>query len=72
MKKVFLFLTMLLFAFVGTMRADELTVCDGTTTNNYIPVYGMYVDTNGCQSEFVIPADDLTAMAGNEIGRAHV
>ena len=67
MKKVFLFLTMLLFAFVGTMRAESLTVCDGTATNAYIPVYGYNGDTNGNQSEFVIPADQLTAMAGCEI-----
>ena len=67
MKKVFLFLTMLLFAFVGTMRADVLTVGDGTVTNDRVPVYGYNGDTKGNQSEFVIPADQLTAMAGCEI-----
>ena len=69
MKKVFLFLTMLLFAFVGTMRADELTVCDGTGYNSYIPVYGTYADTQGCQSEFVIPADQLGSMIAGEISK---
>ena len=44
MKKVFLFFTMLLFAFVGTMRADEVTIGDptATTTNSYLPTYSLY------------------------------
>ncbi|MBO4575316.1 MAG: hypothetical protein J5708_08355, partial [Bacteroidales bacterium] len=44
MKKVFLFLTMLLFAFVGTMRAVEVTIGDptATTTNSYLPTYSLY------------------------------
>ena len=58
MKKVFLFLTMLLFAFVGTMRAAELTVYDGTTTNNYVPVYGLWADAY-LRAQYVIPATDL-------------
>ena len=44
MKKVFLTLTMLLFAFVGTMRADEVTIGDptATTTNSNLPTYSLY------------------------------
>ena len=44
MKKAFLFFTMLLFAFVGTMRADEVTIGDptATTTNTYLPTYSLY------------------------------
>ena len=44
MKKVFLTLTMLLFAFVGTMRADEVTIGDptATTVNSYLPTYSLY------------------------------
>lgn len=66
MKKVFLFLTMLLFAFTGTMKAQSLTVCDGTATNGYVPVYGFYADAyNKC--EMVYPADILSDMAGGTI-----
>ncbi|MBO7460704.1 MAG: fibronectin type III domain-containing protein, partial [Bacteroidales bacterium] len=66
MKKVFLFLTMLLFAFTGTMRAESLTVHDGTTTNGYVPVYGFYADAyNKC--EMVYPATELGEMAGGMI-----
>lgn len=48
------------------MLASLLTVNDGTVTNNFVPVPGWYVDLpfNG---EFVIPADDLQAMANTEI-----
>ena len=44
MKKAFLFFTMLLFAFVGTMRADEVTIGDptATTVNSYLPTYSLY------------------------------
>lgn len=45
MKKAFLFLTMLLFAFAGTMRAGvdiEVEVGTASTTNSYIPDYTYY------------------------------
>ena len=42
--------------------AFSVTVNDGTTTNNYVPVYGLYVDNN-IHSQFIIPAADLSAMA---------
>ncbi|MCR4847535.1 MAG: fibronectin type III domain-containing protein [Bacteroidales bacterium] len=44
-------------------QETELTVCDGTaagtttTTCNYVPLYGSYVDTQGTTSEFIIPAE---------------
>ena len=66
MKKVFLTLTMLLLAFTGVMRAQELTVHDGTATNGYVPVYGFYADAyNKC--EMVYPAAELNEMAGGTI-----
>ena len=39
-KKVFSLMMMLLLAVTGFVRADELTVHEGTTTNSYVPVYG--------------------------------
>ena len=66
MKKVFLFLTMLLFAFTGTMRAQSLTVHDGTAISGNVPVYGFYADAyNKC--EMVYPATELGEMAGGMI-----
>ena len=38
-KKVFSLMMTLLLAFVGFVRANELTVHDGTATNAYVPVY---------------------------------
>ena len=65
-KKVFSLMMMLLLAFVGFVRADELTVNDGTTTNGYVPVYGFYADAY-LKCEFVQPAADLAAVNGGTI-----
>ena len=53
---LFLWLSLLLCA-VGA-RADFYTLNDGTTTNEYVPVYGYYVD-DLTASQFIIPAGDL-------------
>ena len=42
-------------------NAYMITVNDGTSTNNYVPIYGTYVD-EGIKSQFIIPANDLNAM----------
>ena len=47
-------------------RAQTLTVADGTTTNNYIPVYGLYLD-NIQRTQMVYDATLLTAMQGKQI-----
>ena len=65
-KKVFSLMMMLLLAFVGFVRADELTVNDGTTTNGFVPVYGFYADAY-LKCEFVQPAADLAAVNGGTI-----
>ena len=54
-----------------------LTVCDGsvsgttTATCNYVPIYGLYVDTNNQNSEFVIPAETygMSNMIGGTISK---
>lgn len=46
--------------------ASMLTVYDGTTTNNVVPVYGFNVDSY-TKSEMVMPAANLTAMTGKAI-----
>ena len=71
MKRKFIFFTMLCFACFGVAKAqDQLTIpTDGTTLteNQYIPVYGYYVDTDGCTSEFIIPAASIDDMADGDI-----
>lgn len=39
----------------------SVTINRGTTTNDYVPVYGLYVDDH-IHSQFIIPADSLTAL----------
>ena len=65
-KKVFSLMMMLLLAVTGFVRADELTVHDGTTTNGYVPVYGFYADAF-LKCEMVYPASELTSLAGSDI-----
>ena len=48
--------------------AYMLTVNDGTTTNSYVPVYGMWIDSyTKCQ--FIIPASELQAMQYGNINK---
>ena len=46
--------------------AEELTVADGTATNDYVPVYGFYADAY-LRSQVVYPAADLAGMTGANI-----
>ena len=69
MKKSLL-LTVTLFCTVflsGTAWGEELTVYDNTDTHNMIPLYGDFADTQGSNSEFIIPATELGAMVGKII-----
>ena len=50
----------------GSRDGEELTVFDGTSTNNTVPVYGLWADAY-LKSEFVYPATELETMAGGEI-----
>ena len=66
MRKInLLFLLMLSLMGFTQLRAQEtLTVYDGTTTNQYVPLYGYYADTQGTISEFIIPAETLADIEG--------
>ena len=56
-----------MLCFLGGARAQsELTVYDGTTTNDYVPVYGWYADAY-LKSQFVIPAEELSVMKDGTI-----
>ena len=43
-----------------------LTVHDGTGQSGYVPIYGFYCDSY-LKSEFIIPANEITAMTGSNI-----
>lgn len=49
-------------------NAYSITVNEGTNTNSYVPVYGLYVDEL-TQSQFIIPAADLTVMLYSTINK---
>ena len=70
MKKLFLFCTMLmalLLAGTGQVRAGELTVHDGTATNEFIPFWGYWVDDGSTKSEMIYPATELYFMTDSDI-----
>ncbi len=50
----------------GGNRSSELTVCDGSATNSYVPVYGFYADAY-LKSEMVYPAEVLADMNNGTI-----
>ena len=47
----------------------ELTVNDGTATNQYVPVELQYLKTTGDKSQFIIPAGTLTALQNSQINK---
>ncbi len=49
-----------------TPGGGEVTVADGTSTNSYVPVYGLWVDSY-TRSETVYPADMLSSINGGAI-----
>ena len=70
MKKFLIFLLMALFVPL-VMNAQQTLTVNGTntTTNSYVPIYGLYADY-GCHSQFIIPASDLSAIpAGSTISK---
>lgn len=64
------FLVLALFCCVGLqVKAEELTVADGTATNSYLPIYGNYLDADDCRGQCLYPADLLDDMAGGTISK---
>ena len=51
-------------------KDPEFTICNGTANNGYVPVYGFYVDTQGCESQMIYPASTIAGAglrAGDQI-----
>ena len=60
---------MLLIALIAPWAANAqspLTVCDGTTTNTYVPIYGTWADA-AQHNQMIYPATDLSVMNGMSI-----
>ena len=57
-KVLFAVLGMLALTVGQTAKADELTVYDGTTNTQYVPMFVYYFD-DFTRSQFIIPADSL-------------
>ncbi|MBQ6772191.1 MAG: hypothetical protein IJP44_14600, partial [Bacteroidales bacterium] len=65
-RHVLLLLLFALFAPWAAQAQEELTVYDGTVTNNVVPAYIFYFD-DFTRSQFVIPAGDLAEMDGGTL-----
>ncbi len=67
MKKTLQFFLLAAVLIPWTMSAQNtLTVCDGTETNEYVPIYGYWAD-NPQTSQMIFPASMLTSMQGYSI-----
>lgn len=67
-----LLLTMLFLTWEGKAQSlTTVTICDGYASNIYIPVCGLYVDDQGYNSEFIIPAstEGMDEMVGGTISK---
>lgn len=62
-----LILTAALCSFSNSAWGDELTVADGGTTSNYVPITGNYCDVVGTKTQVIYPSSLLSEMEGNEI-----
>ncbi|MBQ2192410.1 MAG: hypothetical protein II403_00550, partial [Prevotella sp.] len=64
-----LFAMLLSLLGVTQVKADEITVYDGTSTNSNVPVAGYYADTNNQKVEIIYPASALSGIAGVTISQ---
>ena len=61
-------LLMALFAPLALHAQTDLTVCDGTVSNQYVPIYGYWAD-NSQHNQMIFPASQLSAMTGKAISK---
>ena len=55
-----------IISFVPT-NIYSILVNDGTQTNNYVPIYGSYVDEGNTASQFIVPAESLQEILWDSI-----
>jgi hypothetical protein len=63
-KSLLIMLLMAVFAPLAIFGQETLTVCEGTTTNEYVPFYGYYADATQ-QNQMIFPA--MRDMNGSNI-----
>lgn len=51
----------------NSVNEFELTICDGTGTNEYLPIYGTWCDTQGTLGQMLYPAEMLEDLNGAKI-----
>ena len=51
---------------LASQAQETLTVANGTATNEYVPVYGYYLD-DFCRAQFIYPASMLGSISGATI-----
>ena len=68
-KVAFLLMVVLFGCCLQVNAQSELTVADGTSSNSYLPLYGLNADTQGMKGQCLYPADSLTGMAGGSISQ---
>ncbi len=66
LKKIFLLVFSSLY-YIMPLNAIELTVCDGTATNEYLPIYGYYLDSKPLHHQMIYPAALLAEMKEKNI-----
>ena len=52
---------------VETVVDKSKTICDGTATNSYVPIYGFYLDTRDTEGQMIYPASTLGLETGGVI-----
>ncbi len=50
-----------------SVQAEEVTICDGTDENKYVPFYFYYLDDASATSQVIYPASELEAIKGKQI-----
>ena len=63
---LFMALALVPLAMMGQNRATLTVYGDNTTTNEYVPIYGYWSDSQS-KCEFIIPSSKLSQMAGSNI-----
>lgn len=66
MKKIYS-LILLTSLCCGSLWAGELTVADGTATNDRVPVYSDWADMSAPRCQIIYPASDITDLKGKTI-----
>lgn len=65
-KNLIVFFILSLLVSIGGLRAEVLTVNNGTTTNQFVPIYGFWTNM-WTKSQFIIPATSLTQLVYNNV-----